>query len=82
MANSDLHLNGEYQREPWGYLGMRVRIYCAVKDGSLYAMRSGGVIATAKTMDALTALARRERWVATYRHVRPDGSEIWVSVPE
>ena len=80
---NDLHINGEYRRDPWGYAGMTVRIYRAKKDGSLYAMRSTrGVIATAKTMDALADLARREHWVATYRHVHHDGREVWVSIPE
>jgi len=37
---NDLHMNGEYQRDPWGYLGMTVRIYRAMKDGRVYAMRS------------------------------------------
>jgi hypothetical protein len=82
-AGKDLHMNGEYQREPWGYLGMTVRIYRARADGGLYAMRAArGVIATARTMDALADLARRERWAATYRHVTADGRESWVSVPE
>ena len=80
---NDLHINGEYERDPWGYLGMTVRIYRAKADGSLYAMRAArGLIATAKTMDALAELARRERWVATYRHVTTDGREVWVSIPE
>jgi hypothetical protein len=49
----------------------------------LYAMRSiRGVIATARTMDALADLARRERWVATYRHVDANRREVWVSIPE
>jgi hypothetical protein len=80
---NDLHINGEYQREPWGYLGMTVRIYRAKADGSLYAMRDArGVIATARTMDVLADLTGRERWVATYRHVVADGRETWVSIPE
>ena len=41
-----------------------------------------GVIATARTMDALADLARREHWVARYRHVDADGREVWVTVPE
>jgi hypothetical protein len=85
---ADLHMNGEYQRAPWGYLGMTVRIYRPIVKGParmtrLYAMRSlKGVIATARTMDALADLARREYWVATYRHVTKDGREVWVTIPE
>ena len=85
---SDVQINGEYQRAPWGYLGMTVHIYRPVKKGParmkrLYAMRSlKGVIATARTMDALADLARREQWVARYRHVDADGREVWVTVPE
>jgi len=85
---NDLHVNGQYQREPWGYAGMEVRIYRPIAKGPkrmtrLYAMRSmRGVIATAKTMDALADLARRNYWVATYRHVDANGKESWVSVPE
>ncbi len=85
---SDLHMNGEYQRAPWGYLWMTVHIYRPIVKGParmkrLYAMRSlKGVIATARTMDALAGLARRERWVARYRHVDADGREVWVTVPE
>ena len=83
MTSSDLHLNGKYQREPWGHAGLAVRIYRAKKGSRLYAMRSArGVIATANTMDTLADLARNERWVATYRHVRPDGREVWVSIPD
>ena len=49
----------------------------------LYAMRSlKGVIATASTMDVLSDLARREQWVARYRHVDADGREFWLTVPE
>ena len=87
-TESDLHVNGQYQREPWGYAGMEVRIYRPIDKGPvrmtcLYAMRSlKGVIATAKTMDALADLARRNYWVATYRHVDANGREVWVSVPE
>jgi hypothetical protein len=85
---SGLHVTAQYQREPWGYAGMEVRIYRPIAKGPkrmtrLYAMRSiRGVIATARTMDALADLARRNRWVATYRHVTQDGREVWVSVPE
>ncbi len=81
-------MNGEYQREPWGYAGMIVRIYRPVVKGParmtrLYAMRSArGVIATARTMDALADLAKREHWIATYRHVAKGGREVWVTVPE
>jgi hypothetical protein len=87
-ARSDLHMNGEYQRNPWGYTGMPVHIYRPIVKGParmtrLYAMRSlKGVIATARTMDALADLARRNYWVALYRHVMKDGREVWVSVPE
>jgi hypothetical protein len=87
-TRSDLHMNGEYQRAPWGYLGMTVHIYRPIVKGParvtrLYAMRSlKGVIATARTMDALADLARREQWVARYRHVDADGREVWVTVPE
>ena len=80
---TSLHLNGEYKKDPWGYAGMTVRIYRAKQEGGLYAMRSArGVIATAKTMDALADLARGNRWVATYRHVASTGREIWVSIPD
>jgi len=80
---NDLHVNGKYQREPWGYAGMPVRIYRAKKDGSLYAMRSvRGVIATAKEMKTLDEYARRQRWVPTYRAWNRDGEEVWVSIPE
>jgi hypothetical protein len=81
-------MNGQYQRKPWGYAGMPVRIYRPVVKGPrrmtrLYAMRSlRGVIATAKTMDALADLARREHWTALYRHVTKNGREVWVTVPE
>jgi len=79
----NLRMSAVYEREPWGYLGMTVRIYRAKADGSIYAMRAArGVIATARMMDALAELARRERWVATYRHVDGSGREAWVSVPE
>ncbi len=83
-----LHVDGKYQREPWGYLGLEVRIYRPIARGSarmrsLYAMRSlKGVIATARTMDALADMAGRNYWVVTYRHVTRDGREVWVSVPE
>jgi hypothetical protein len=83
-----LHVNAQYRRDPWGYAGMEVRIYRPVAKGParttrLYAIRSAcGVIATADTMDALDDLARREGWVATYRHVTKDGPETWVSIPE
>jgi hypothetical protein len=85
---SDLHVNAQYRRDPWGYAGMTVHIYRPIVKGParmtrLYAMRSlKGVIATARTMDALADLARREQWVARYRHVDADGREIWVTVPE
>ena len=80
---NDLHMNGEYQRDPWGYAGMTVRIYLAMKDGSLYAMRSPrGVMATAKTMKALDDLALRERWIPLYRAFNREGREVWVSIPE
>jgi hypothetical protein len=87
-TRSDLHLNAEYERAPWGYLGMTVHIYRPIVKGParmtrLYTMRSlNGVIATAGTMDALSDLARREHWVARYRHVDADGHEVWVTVPE
>lgn len=82
MTN-DFHLNGEYRRAPWGHAGMTVRIYPAKTDESLWAMRSAkGVIATAATLAPLADLARRERWIATYRHIRPDGTETWVTIPE
>jgi len=77
-----MHLSGEYRREAWGCAGMTVRIYRAWKDGRLYAMRSArGVIATAETMADLADLARKERWVATYRHVTTKG-EVWVTIPD
>ena len=80
---NDLHINGEYQRNPWGYLGMTVRIYRATKNGHVYAMRSKrGVIATARTMDALERYAHRRRWIPTYRTWNRDGNEVWVSIPE
>ena len=85
---SDLHVNGQYQRKPWGYAGMPVRIYRPIVKGSarmtrLYAMRSlKGVIATARTMDALADLARRNYWIALYRHVTKNGRAVWVTVPE
>jgi len=80
---NDLHINGEYEREPWGYLGMTVRIYRAKADGSLYAMRTArGVIATAKEMQTLDEYARQQRWVPTYRAWNRDGEEVWVSIPE
>ena len=80
---NDLHMNGKYQKDPWGYAGMTVRIYRAKKDGSLYAMRSArGVIATAKTMKALDEYARQQRWVPTYRAWNRDGEEAWVSIPD
>ena len=88
---NDLHINGEYQRDPWGYLGMTVRIYRvekvyasrALRTGGLYAMRSErGVIATAKDMKALDEYARQQRWVPTYRAWNRDGEEVWVSIPE
>ena len=80
---NDLHMNGEYERNPWGYMGMTVRIYRAMKDGRVYAMRSKrGVIATARTMDALDQYARRQRWVPTYRAWNRDGKEVWVSIPD
>jgi len=70
-----------------GYAGMTVRIYRATTGGpdsqNTYAMRTArGVITTAKTIDALAELARRERWIATYRHVNTDGKEVWVSIPD
>lgn len=90
---SDLHINGKYQKAPWGYAGMTVRIYRANADGparrslggggSLYAMRSArGVIATAKDMKRLDEYARRQRWVPTYRAWNRDGEEVWVSIPD
>jgi len=88
VKQNDLHINGQYQREHWGYAGMEVRIYRPIAKGParmtrLYAMRSlKGVIATARTMDALDELARRNYWVATYRHVDANGKELWVSIPE
>ena len=82
-TRNDLHINGPYQRNPWGYAGMEVRIYRPVRGRRLYAMRSlKGVIATARTMDALADLARRNYWVALYRHVDAKGREVWVTVPE
>ena len=83
-----LHMNANYERAPWGHMGMEVRIYRPIAKGlarmtRLYAMRSmRGVIATAKTMDALSEMARRNYWAATYRHVDANGKESWVSVPE
>jgi len=83
-----LHVSAQYEHEPWGYAGMEVRIYRPIAKGParmtrLYAMRSmRGVIATARTMDALADLAEREGWIATYRHVTKDGREVWVSIPE
>ena len=66
MATAEAKKTGAYEKDPWGYAGMGVRIYRALSDGSLYGMRSArGVIATAKTVAALSALARRERWAAT-----------------
>ena len=80
---NDLHINGEYKRGPWGYVGMTVRIYRATTDGSLYAMRAArGVIATAKEMKTLDEYARQQRWVPTYRAWNRDGEEVWVSIPE
>jgi len=80
---NDLHMNGKYQKKPWGYAGMTVRIYRVKKDGSLYAMRSArGVIATAKTMKALDDLALRERWIPLYRAFNREGREVWGSIPE
>ena len=80
---NDLHINGEYEKDPWGYLGMTVRICRATADGSLYAMRSArGVIATAKEMKALDEYARQQRWVPTYRAWNRDGEEVWVSIPD
>ena len=88
-TRSDLRISAQYQRKPWGYAGMVVRIYRPIFKGparltKTHAMRSvgGDVIATAKTMDALAELARREYWVATYRHVDADGKVLWVTVPE
>ena len=86
---NDLHINGEYKRGPWGYVGMTVRIYRWMRKGTeianehVYAMSSlRGRIATARTMDALADLARRNCWVATYRHLDANGREAWVSIPE
>ena len=90
---NDLHINGEFRRDPWGYAGMTVRIYRAKKDGlarrslgaggSLYAMRSArGVIATARSLQALDEYARAQRWVPTFRASARDGREVWVSIPE
>ena len=63
----DLHISGEYRRNPWGHLGMGVKIYPARVDGSLWKLISmRATIATAKASRPLTDLARRERWVATY----------------
>ncbi|MGO8702194.1 MAG: hypothetical protein ACLQVA_00135 [Candidatus Brocadiia bacterium] len=87
-TRSDLHVSAQYRRDPWGYAGMVVRIYRPIVKGParmkrLYAMRSlKGLIATARTMDALADLARREHWVARYRHMDADGREVWVTVPE
>ena len=87
-TRSDLHMNGEYQRAPWGYAGMPVRIHQPIVKGpartkQLYVMRSlKGVIATARTIDALADLARRNYWIALYRHVTKKGREVWVTVPE
>jgi hypothetical protein len=87
-TRSDLHVNAQYRRDPWGYAGMVVRIYRPIAKGParmtrLYAMRSlKGVIATARTMDALADLARRNYWIALYRHVTKNGREVWVTVPE
>ena len=62
-----LHISGEYRRDPWGYLGMHVKVYPARVDGSLWKLISmRGTIATAKSSQPLTDLARRERWVAEY----------------
>jgi hypothetical protein len=33
-------------------------------------------------MDALADLARRNYWIALYRHVTKSGREVWVTVPE
>jgi len=90
---NDLHVNGEYERDPWGYLGMAVRICRVKKDGparrnlgaggGLYAMRSArGVIATATEMKTLDEYARQQRWIPTYRAWNRDGCEVWVSIPE
>ena len=62
-----LHISGEYRRDPWGHLGMHVKVYPARTDGSLWKLISmRGTIATAKSSQPLTDLARRERWVAGY----------------
>jgi hypothetical protein len=62
-----LHISGAYRRNPWGHLGMGVKIYPARVDGSLWKLVSmRGTIATAKSSHPLTDLARRERWVAEY----------------
>ncbi len=80
---TNLHINGNYQKNPWGYLGMTVRIYRAATEGRVYAMRSArGVIATARTMDVLDEYARQQRWVPTYRAWNRDGEEVWVSIPK
>jgi len=80
---NELHLNGGYKLKPWGHAGMTVRIYRAMKDGRVYAMRSKrGVIATARTMEVLDQYARRRRWIPTYRAWNRDGKEVWVSIPK
>ena len=62
-----LRLSGLYRREPWGYLGMHVKVYPARVDGSLWKMIDPrGTIATARSSQPLTDLARRERWVPEY----------------
>jgi hypothetical protein len=33
-------------------------------------------------MDALADLARRNYWIALYRHVTKNGRAVWVTVPE
>ena len=78
----------EYQRAPWGYLGMTVHIYRPIVKGParmtrLYAMRSlKGVIATAQDDGRSGRPGPPRAWVARYRHVDADGREVWVTVPE
>jgi hypothetical protein len=63
----DLHISGKYRRDPWAYLGMPVKIYPARVDGSLWKLvYPRGTIATARSSQPLTDLARRQRWAVEY----------------